>query len=664
MKKYKYKKKAIFLLHMLLIACFLSVVPVSQIFAAGFETIKFTPDDECNLAEEVGNAIDDKWWETPLDSVLNASVAVGNTVFASVATGAEQLMFVGMGLWLALFTLKIVGGMQESDPLENLTKIGGMMLKVGIASALLHNRDFFFEYFIATVVQAGAGFVDTGDIAGRVGATVAPPDIQMSGGGLDSVAAALRSMADSIHDSIADAMGRANFLQCIGKIHQLSFPFGIGKIGPLQDPKIWASGCAIWFGALIFMFVFPFYLIDACFRLGVVAALCPLFIIAWVFPSTRDFAAKGWAALLNIAFTFMIIKIVMIISVQLLMGGSGLEDMKDDDNSKTLMVCIYRWGSIGGDDPCAGKELPETNSLWIYLVCVVYGIMLLKESGQIAGHFSGASFSNDTAFQAAKGAAGIAQRTARDGIALAGMAKDGVKNHRDRRAARRYEKDQRARETAQKGGPAYKPSPRDQRKLEKAKKRLIKAGALTPDGRENEAKMSHLLKNSKARKAMRLGERFKNFVTGTDTKKFESMSDTYVHRDKDQLQNLKSVGRNAKKGNNAESLADIASKNMAKRQYDNTPQGQNQRLYDQMTIDTLKKEAQYRDRCVKDSSYANSEAGKKEREMLIGDKKGLRDIKEQYGCDDNILDPNFIKNSSSNGGSGRTSDWEDLSSFK
>ena len=148
MKKYKYKKKAIFLLHMLLISCFLSVVPVSQIFAAGFETIKFTPDDECNLAEEVGKAIDDKWWETPLDSVLNASVAVGNTVFASVATGAEQLMFVGMGLWLALFTLKIVGGMQESDPLENLTKIGGMMLKVGIASALLHNRDFFFEYFI------------------------------------------------------------------------------------------------------------------------------------------------------------------------------------------------------------------------------------------------------------------------------------------------------------------------------------------------------------------------------------------------------------------------------------------------------------------------------------------------------------------------------------
>lgn len=113
----------------------------------------------------------------------------------------------------------------------------------------------------------------------------------MSGGGLDSVAAALKQMANSIHDSIAKVIARANFLQCLGKIHKVSV-IGI-DLGIFQDPKIWASGCAIWAGAQLFMFAFPFFLIDACFRLGVVAALCPLFIVAWVFPATRGLPAKA-----------------------------------------------------------------------------------------------------------------------------------------------------------------------------------------------------------------------------------------------------------------------------------------------------------------------------------------------------------------------------------
>lgn len=659
MKKYKCRKRVIFLLHMLLIVSFFSVMPVS-LALAGTETIKYTPDDEadCSLSTSVAEAIDDKWWETPLESVLNASVAIGNTVFSSVAMGAERLMFVGMGLWLALFTLRVVGSMQESDPLENMTKIGGMMLKVGIASALLHNRDFFFEYFIATVVQAGAAFVDTGKLAALTGASVTPPEIQMSGGGLDSVAEALRSMADSIHDSIADVIGRSDFLQCIGKIHQFSLPLGIGEFGPFQDPKIWASGCAIWMGAQFFMFAFPFFLIDACFRLGVVAALCPLFIIAWVFPATKGFAGSGWKALLNIAFTFMMIKIVMLISVQLLLGGSGLEDMTDDDTSKTRMVCIFRWGSIGGSDPCESMDLPETNSLWIYLVCVVYGLMLLKNAGQLAGHFSGASFDDKAAFQAFKGAGAIAERTASDGLKLAGAAKDRVKLHRDRSAARTYERDQRARETAQKGGKPYNPSPSQQKKVEKAKQRLTKAGALTQDGRENADVMSSLLKNGRARTAMRMGEQLKNVVTGKKSNRFENFSETYTHRDKDKLQSLKTVGRNSRKVNNATSAADIASRNMAKRQYANTPEGQNQRLYDQMTVDTLKKEQQYREKCNKDLTYANSEEGRKMRAELVNDRKGLKDIKQQYGCDDQILDPKF------NPGGSQTSEWENLSSFK
>lgn len=636
MKKYKHKNRFVFLLHMLLIASCLIVTPTPPSWAA-WETIAFSPSEtqkhgrKCSLATYDAEAIDGKWWEKPLDSVLNASVQVGNKVFDSVKDGADKLLLIGLALWLALFTLKVVGSMTESDPMDNLTKVGGMMIKLGIASWLLNHRDFFFEYFIASVVQAGAGFVASSDLQAATGASAQGLDIQMSGGGLDSVAAALKQMANSIHDSLAKVIARANFLQCIGKIHKLDKYIDLGIH---DDPKIWASGCAIWAGAQLFMFAFPFFLIDACFRLGVVAALCPLFIVAWVFPATRGFAGKGWSALLNIAFTFMMIRLTMLIAVKLLTSGSGLDEMEDNPASKTRMVCIFRWGSIGGSDPCASQNVPETNSLWVYLVCVVYGLLLLKTGGQLAGFFAGASFSDDTAFQAFKGAGKIASRSVVDGIKVAGAAKDRVQKHRDRSAARTYEKDQRAREAAANGGPAYNPTPKQQRKLEKAKKRLQsqRVGALTKDGKENGEAMAKLLENGKARTAMRiatLGRAGKNYAS------------TYAERTDSELQTLKSVGRNSHKLTSAKTMADTAAQNMDQRKYDDTPQGNNQKLYDQMMVDNLKKSVDYRQRCVTEPSFSKSEAGMKMQEELASEKLALDDIKKEFGCDDKILDPNF-----------------------
>lgn len=637
MKKYKHKNKVIFLLHMLLIASCLIVTPLTPSWA-GFETIEYTPDDEgpngepCSLSTYDAEAIDGKWWEKPLDSVLTASVQVGNKVFDSVKGGADKLLLIGLALWLALFTLKVVGSMTESDPMENLTKIGGMMIKLGVASWLLNHRDFFFEYFVASVVQAGAGFVASGDLQAATGASAQGLDIQMSGGGLQSVADALKQMAESIHDSIAKVIARANFLQCIGKIHQLSL--GPIDIGPFQDPKVWASGCAIWLGAQFFMVAFPFFLIDACFRLGVVAALCPLFIVAWVFPATRGFAGQGWKALLNVAFTFMMIRLTMLIAIKLLTSGSGLDEMEDNGASKKRMVCIFRWFSLGSEDVCEGENVPDTNSLWVYLVCVVYGLLLLKTGSQLAGFFSGANFSDNTAFQAAKGAAAITERTVSDGVKLAGAAKDRVQKHRDRSAARTYEKDQRAREAAKNGGPAYNPTPRQQKKLEKAKKRLQsqRVGALTKDGKENGEAMAKLLENGKARTAMRIA------TFGRAGKNYGS---TYAERTDSELQTLKAVGRNSHKAASAKTMADTAAQNMAQRKYDDTPQGKNQQLYDQMMVDNLKKSAAYKQRCVTDPSFSKSEAGMKMDKELASERSALNDIKKEYGCDDKILDPNF-----------------------
>lgn len=387
--KYKHMAKRA-LLWLLL---FVSTTAPLPCFAIGIETLPYPEgDDVCKYQDSI-KMTGPKWWDKPMTAALNASVAIGNGVFKNVAKGAIRLMIVGGMLWLAVFVLKIVGGMVESDPMENVTKIGGMMLRIGIAAALLSSPNFFFSYFFAPIIEAGAGFVGVGGSSTNID------------GGLASAAGAARGMADAIHESVAGVQADAWHLKCMSKIHKLSLGFDF----TFWDPGIFFSGCMIYAAAIAFGLVFPFFLIDACFRMGVVAALCPLFIVAWVFQSTRDYASKGFQATLNVAFTFMMVKIAMDIALKMIVGSSGLGSISDGPDAEKLALCTYRFVNFSDSDPCADYSsgtAGTTSNILIFTASVIYGLLLLRQgSSELAGYFAGASFSNDTAFQAAKGGA-------------------------------------------------------------------------------------------------------------------------------------------------------------------------------------------------------------------------------------------------------------------
>lgn len=530
MRKFGHKGKKV-LLWLFLAVSFFPVMTV-PCQAAGLETFQEprydkwdnTKKNECKFSkiftEESNHG---KWWEAPLKAALNASIAVGNNVFDKVAGGAKGLMYVGAGLWLAIFSLKIVGGMVESDPLENLTKVGGMMLKVGIAAVLLGNRQYFFGYFFSPIVEAGAGFVGAGD----VGTDVTVPDIGSSGGLADAANAALL-MAQATHDQIASLRAAAGYLQCADEIHN----FSVGILGidtDFGDVGMWTAGCAFKLGTLFFMAAFPFFLIDACFRMGVTAALCPLFIVAWVFEVTRSYAGKGFNATLNVAFVFMMVKITAQIAMSLLKGAAGLDFDSDSGAQAAIpkLACRYRVfnfteNSCDGIDP-GGSAL---GGIFGYFVCVAYGLLLMgKGSSQLANYFSEASFSNDTAFQAAKGAgqaaasgAHMAVRGGAQAAAAAGKAHQFVSNKMDRAAARTVEAGRRKMES---GGTLSKS---EQKRYSMAENRLQRKGFINQDGSENKS-FGGLLTNSRARN---MANKMSNlFGDGT---KFQDKSQTYQQR--------------------------------------------------------------------------------------------------------------------------------------
>ena len=366
---------------------------------AKWEVLPFTDDstktrdeDKCNYSTASGNEISSKWWKPPMDAVIEAGIGVGESTYESVAPGATKLMLVVAGLWLAIFTLKVVGGFIESDPMENLTKIGGLMLRVGIAAGLLANSTDFFEYFFSPVVEIGAGFVG-----------------QSSGGGsgLSGAANALSGLAGSAHATAAKIKASGTFVRCLAYIHKWSLPI-VGDVATFPDPGVFFGGCLLWLAGWALITVFPFFLIDACFRMGVVAALCPLFIVSWVFQSTRSFAMKGMNAVMNVAFTFMMINIAMKMINALMTKASGVA-ASDAEDTKKALVCNFRMINFAEEsDPCNGIGSFSGGLVAVFAVavCTVYGLLLMKEAAdKLANYFSSTGFSNDTAFQAAKGTA-------------------------------------------------------------------------------------------------------------------------------------------------------------------------------------------------------------------------------------------------------------------
>ncbi len=449
-----------------------------------------TDAKECNESEAVSEMLR-KWWQAPMQAVLNASVSVGNTTFSKVSGGALRLLTTGSLLWLALLILKVVGSMTESDPMEWMTQVGGMMIKVGFAAALLKNRDYFFSYFFSSVIQAGAGFVDAGGVS-------------FGKGGLSEASSAVMGIANSIHEAIGKLTGKGEYLSCLAKIHIFDIDLIPGDpLGPFIDPGAWSAGCMIRVCGWFMLAAFPFYLMDACFRMGVTAALCPLFIVAWVFKSTRDFTQKGFNALLNVAFMFMIMKIVALITTNMLMSASGVQGLNKGNAAD--YVCKFRWiymDKEGATDPCIGKPKDFLMPLVLF-VCLIYSLMLMTKVEQIANHFSGASFSNDAFFQAAKSVGRGMNNAVTMGVDGAFAAKDRMDLHKDRAAARTVEKDRQAREKANAAGRTYTPSPKEAKKVEAARQRLKRTGAIRADGSETQ-KYADLLKNGKARTAMNL----------------------------------------------------------------------------------------------------------------------------------------------------------------
>lgn len=468
---------------------------------AGLETDPF--NKECDaLSEYTSRANEDRWWEKPFEVVSEAAVDFGNETFKEVAPGAVDLVAVGLGVWMAVFCLKWVGSMTETDPLEKLTQVFGMMLKAGIAAGLLKNQSYFFGYFVEPILSAGAGMAGlSGGGGSGLGATIEP----------------MKKILDNAHLAMAQTQALGNLAMCISHIYRIEI-WGIKFVGGILDPSVWANGCAVFCITWALMVCWPILIFDALFRLGITAALCPMFIAAWVFPVTAKFAVKGLNSFLNIAFFYVCLNFAIKIGMKLLEGASGLKTLiPDTDEAKTETVCLLK---IGGGEGLAHCDAYQGDSsslgLMVLAACAFYCILFLKQATVFANYFSDAQFSNDTAFQAAKATGNMANKGLSVGMKAGAAGMDKISQGLDRRAARRVEK------VRQNGG-VFK-NAKEQKRYMQAEERLRDRGFLDKKtGAETEA-YGQLLRNGRRRQ-------FMNFATGGGFTRYGKQGLLYKNND-------------------------------------------------------------------------------------------------------------------------------------
>ncbi|GEM_PF-3408120 len=103
--------------------------------------------------------------------------------------------------------------------------------------------------------------------------------------------------------------------------------------------------------------------------------------------------------------------------------------------------------------------------------------------------------------------------------------------------------------------------------------------------------------------------------------------------------------RNEAKAKNTEKQYDKVKKNVSKRKYPKTPEGKNQEAFDKMTLDSLKKEVEYRKNVAKNPDFAQTPEGRKARAELVGDRRALAAMQKETGVDTKVTD-GIIKNKS------------------
>lgn len=383
----------------------------------------------------------------PLVGVIYDGVSkMADLSFAKMSGAFAVLLAVGFAIWIALQVLTQVSSLTKQDAPKFLAALIKQSYKVIIAFFLLHYSSQVFTYIINPIVETGLTFgknmLTTRDIFRGINYDENGKYIrqaQITGGAhfnLDTYDQ-LEQYVVAVQQEIAFMQAVGGSLVCTGTNlmmgNELSWwqkaraPLAVPTLGLIGGRvvskwvdqfadgfQMFVQGAAIGIFGFLLSLAFAFYLIDAIVQVGIVGALLPFLIASWPFKPTAKYTSTGMNMLLNSAFVFLFMG--MVISVNVLLINEALNQTADEHQSEQLTQCsdpayykehaqecakllddtprmgaLYNMAqALNSQDANKLKDLTDISALGflILLFCCIFGFKFTGQALALAGKFA------------------------------------------------------------------------------------------------------------------------------------------------------------------------------------------------------------------------------------------------------------------------------------
>lgn len=342
--------------------------------------------EQCPMLSEITD-YDECWTCTVFMMFFDASNSLAGHVASVLEGPAVTFMWAMFLVWLAFNTAVFFSSVADAPDLgEFATKVGGMVFKILFATVFLQGgAAITFDYFINPVIT------DASNLANQLvtESTECGGDTIISGGSSKKAMSndtreAMRCMIGGLGGGLREAQKMAQSLRC-GSGYWYTMPMILSFFGweYLPNPMMWALGCMLGAFFWVIALIFPMVLMDAVFRIGLMVGMVPMWVVAWVFPASREYSKTAFYIVLHSCLLFVVMALVMNMCMKMIM--LSLTNMGPEFISKMqegAYVDAYESVESGA----------EFYKIFILMAICFFGILMPPKAEEITSQLSGKSF--------------------------------------------------------------------------------------------------------------------------------------------------------------------------------------------------------------------------------------------------------------------------------
>ncbi len=339
-------------------------------------------------------------------------------------TISKAILAIGLGIWLVFHLMPILASLKAGNPGQIFTKIGGIFFKALIvATFLTFGLGTIYDYVITPVTGFTSAISKTVMSTNSVGNTVFDSEIKS-----DMIYVIAWAFKD-----LKYGQRLASFMICHSKVRIEPLYDYLGIEIKFVDPKRWLIGASLWVVFSIMLVVFPFFIIDALFKLLIICMLLPLFMVAWVFPATKSYADKAFNLILGCLMTFSIMGLVIKITLKIIMLPLSDKVLVTDVDTGTSEEKNLLDMCAAGDQDELFKVLSDDKGLYfssviVIIICGVISLKYIAKVGDIVSMFGFNKVDNSGGSKMLSYMQRTAGAVAGTAVAVAGTVAGGVKD--------------------------------------------------------------------------------------------------------------------------------------------------------------------------------------------------------------------------------------------